>query len=64
MQLHLGYELIYQMPHTTPMILVVNVHESRSQDMITTDRLLVEPAIPVRGVLKDGCSDSASRKFL
>jgi transglutaminase-like putative cysteine protease len=46
MQLRTGYELVYNFPQPTPIILVVNVHESRVPDLITPDALTVEPAVP------------------
>jgi transglutaminase-like putative cysteine protease len=47
MQLRIGYEQIYSFPQPTPMILVVNVHESRASDLIVPDRLITEPSIPI-----------------
>jgi transglutaminase-like putative cysteine protease len=47
MQLRTGYELIYSFPQATPVILVVNIHDSRAADMVVPDRLIVEPAVPV-----------------
>ena len=46
MQLRAGYELIYNFPQPTPIILVVNVHYSRASDMIVPDCLTAEPFIP------------------
>lgn len=47
MQFRIGYELIYNLPQPTPMVLVVNVHESRAADIITTDRLITEPFVQI-----------------
>lgn len=47
MQLRIGYELIYSFPQATPIILVVNVHESRLDDLLSPDQLHTEPAIPI-----------------
>ncbi len=47
MQLRAGYELIYNFPQTTPIILVVSTHESRDSDIVVPDRLVTEPAIPL-----------------
>src|SRR4051812_17439150 len=47
MQFRTGYELIYRFPQPTPMILVVNIHESRASDIIVPDILTVEPPIPI-----------------
>ncbi len=48
-QLRIGYELIYNFPQPTPIILVVNVHHSRTADLVVPDRLTTEPVIPVAG---------------
>ncbi len=49
MQLRTGYELIYSFPQPTPIILVVNIHDSRVSDLVVPDRLTTEPAIPITG---------------
>jgi transglutaminase-like putative cysteine protease len=49
MQLRAGYELIYNFPQPTPMILVVNVHHSRAADLVVPDLLTTEPPVPVSG---------------
>jgi transglutaminase-like putative cysteine protease len=49
MQLRAGYELIYNFPQPTPIILVVNIHYSRVSDMIVPDCLTAEPFIPIIG---------------
>jgi len=43
MKLRVGYELIYDFPQPTPMILVVNVHGSRAADLIVPDDLVTDP---------------------
>jgi hypothetical protein len=47
MQFRIGYELIYIFPQPTPIILVVNTHYSRAFDMVTPDRLITEPWVPI-----------------
>jgi transglutaminase-like putative cysteine protease len=47
MQFRTGYELIYTLPQPTPMVLVVNVHESRCADLVTRDELFIDPFVPV-----------------
>jgi transglutaminase-like putative cysteine protease len=47
MQFRTGYELIYSFPQPTPIILVVNVHDSRVSDLVVPDHLITEPAIPI-----------------
>jgi transglutaminase-like putative cysteine protease len=47
MQLRIGYELIYTFPQPTPIILLVNVHDSLVSEMVVSDRLIAEPSIPI-----------------
>jgi transglutaminase-like putative cysteine protease len=49
MRLRNGYELIYNLPQPTPMILVLNIHYSRASDIVVPDRLITEPSIPISG---------------
>ena len=49
MLLRIGYELIYDFPQPTPIILLVNIVDSRVCDLVVPDRLVVEPAIPITG---------------
>jgi transglutaminase-like putative cysteine protease len=59
MQLRAGYELIYSFPQPTPIILVVNVHDSRTSDMVVPDTLIAEPAVPItayRDVFGNRCN--------
>ena len=47
MHLHVGYELIYNFPQPTPLILHVNIHESRADDIIVSDQLTTDQPIPI-----------------
>ncbi|MGA2118326.1 MAG: transglutaminase family protein [Bryobacteraceae bacterium] len=47
MQLRIGYDLVYSFLQPTPIILVVNVHDSRASDIVVPDRLCTEPSIPI-----------------
>jgi len=49
LQLRTGFELVYSFPQATPIILVVNIHDSRSCDIVVPDRLITEPSIPITG---------------
>jgi transglutaminase-like putative cysteine protease len=49
MQIKVGYELIYQCPQPTPMILTLNIHYTRASDIIQPDLLTTSPAVPIRG---------------
>lgn len=47
LKLRLGYELNYDFPQPTPVILVVNIHDSRAADIIVRDDLVAEPHTPI-----------------
>ena len=46
MQIRVGYEFIYNLPQTTPMILTVNIHYSRVSDIVAPDHLTTSPSVP------------------
>ncbi len=45
MKIRIGYELIYDCPQPTPMILTLNVHYTRVSDFIIPDHLITDPAV-------------------
>jgi transglutaminase-like putative cysteine protease len=47
MQLKVGYELIYDCPQSTPMILCLHIHSTRVSDIIIPDHLITRPSIPI-----------------
>ena len=47
MHLRLGYELIYDCPQPTPMMLMLNIHHSRSGDIVVPDVLTASPSVPL-----------------
>lgn len=47
MQIRVGYELIYDFPKPTPLILTLNVHYSRASDLMQPDHLITMPSVPV-----------------
>ncbi len=46
-QLRVGYEIIYECPQPTPMVLTLNIHYSRASDIVVPDHLITTPAIPI-----------------
>ena len=46
MKIRAGFELLYDCPQPTPMILQVSVHPSRQADLISWDGLQITPPIP------------------
>jgi transglutaminase-like putative cysteine protease len=49
MQIHVGFEMIYECPQPTPMILNLNVHHTRVSDLIGRDDLVFDPPVPLNG---------------
>ena len=47
MQIHVGYELIFECPQPTPMILTLSVHYSRASDLVVPDHLITTPPVPM-----------------
>jgi transglutaminase-like putative cysteine protease len=47
MKIRAGYSIAYDCPQPTPMILQLSVHPSRIADLLTWDRMHLDPAIPV-----------------
>src|SRR3954464_2968724 len=47
MQIRVGYELVYECPQPTPMIVTLSVHYSRASDIVKPDHLILSPSIPV-----------------
>lgn len=60
MQIRIGYELSYECPKPTPMILSLNVHFSRVSDLVDADAIITSPAIPV-SPYRDGFGNWCSR---
>ncbi len=59
MHFRVGYELIYSFPQPTPIILVVNIHDSRASDIIVPDLIATDPWIPLtsyRDVFRNQCN--------
>ena len=47
MKIRVGYELIYDFPQPTPMIMVLGTHFARASDVIVPDYLMTSPSVPV-----------------
>jgi transglutaminase-like putative cysteine protease len=46
-EIKVGYELIYECPRPTPMIMALNIHYSRASDLLIPDRLTTNPSVPL-----------------
>ena len=47
MKIRVGFELAYEFAQSTPMLLMLNVHPSRTCDLLKPDQLQVSPLVPV-----------------
>src|SRR6478609_1540981 len=47
MQIRVGYELIYDCPQPTPMVLMLNVHHTRAGDIVVPDVMVADPPVPM-----------------
>jgi transglutaminase-like putative cysteine protease len=45
MLIRAGYELIYDFPQPTPLILTLNIHYSRASDLVRPDHLMTDPSL-------------------
>jgi transglutaminase-like putative cysteine protease len=53
MQINVGFEMIFDCPQPTPMILNLNVHFTRVSDLVGRDSLMIDPPIPMAGYRDD-----------
>ncbi|HTB01290.1 MAG TPA: hypothetical protein VK804_12495 [Bradyrhizobium sp.] len=65
MHIRIGYELSYECLRPVPMVLMLNVHPSRSDDLIVPDEMMVEPGVPIhryRDAFGNLCSRLVARR--
>ena len=60
MHIKLGYELLYECPQPTPMLLMLNIHYSRASDIVVPDHLVTDPPVPITAY-RDGFGNWVSR---
>jgi transglutaminase-like putative cysteine protease len=60
MLIRLGYELSYEFAQATPMILNLNVHYSRTSDLVQPDTIITSPAVPL-SMYRDGFGNWCTR---
>lgn len=59
MKIRVGYEMIYDFPQPTPMIMVLGTHFTRASDVIVPDFLTTTPSVPIlpyRDMFGNWCS--------
>jgi transglutaminase-like putative cysteine protease len=49
LQIQIGYELTYEFPQPTPLLLALNVHYSRASDIVVPDHMHCQPSVPING---------------
>src|ERR1700748_1884060 len=60
MKIRVGYEMIYDFPQATPMIMVLGTHFTRASDVIVPDYLTTSPSVPITPY-RDGFGNWCSR---
>jgi hypothetical protein len=60
MRIRVGYELIYECPQATPMMLMLHIHHTRAPDIIVPDQVTISPLVPVTSY-RDGFGNWCSR---
>ena len=60
MKLRVGYELIYDFPQPTPMVLMLHIHHTRAGDIIEPDHMVAEPSVPMTSY-RDGFGNWCTR---
>jgi transglutaminase-like putative cysteine protease len=60
MQIRAGYELVYDCPQPTPMLLMLSVHPSRSGDLLTPHEMSFDPPIDATHY-RDGFNNVCTR---
>jgi transglutaminase-like putative cysteine protease len=60
LQIRVGFEMEYDCPQPTPMILALSIHYSRAPDLAHPDYLFTSPAVPIASY-RDGFGNWCSR---
>ena len=60
MRIRVGYELIYDCPQPTPMVLLLNVHSTRAADILSGDHMVTDPPVAKRSY-HDGFGNLCTR---
>ena len=60
MKIRVGFEMLYDFPQPTPMIMVLGAHFTRASDVIIPDFLTVSPSVEITPY-RDGFGNWCSR---
>jgi transglutaminase-like putative cysteine protease len=58
--IHIGFDLTYEIANSMPIIFMLNVHPSRARDLVTPDRLRLTPAVSINPYI-DGFGNKCVR---
>lgn len=59
-KIRVGYELVYECPQPTPMLLLLNLHYTRASDILIPDHIVTSPSVPITAY-RDGFGNWCSR---
>ena len=60
MKLRVGYDLVYECPQPTPMMLMLNTHFSHAAEVVVADLLVTDPPVPIAHY-RDGFGNLCAR---
>jgi len=60
MRIRVGYDLAFDCPEVTPMVLMVTIHYTRASDLVAPDHMVMEPSLPV-ATYRDGFGNWCTR---
>ena len=60
MQIRIGYELVFECTNSVPMVLMLNVHPSRRDDLVDDDVVVIDPAVQTY-TYRDGFDNICTR---
>jgi hypothetical protein len=62
MQIRAGFEMVYDCPQPTPMILNLNVHFTRVSDLVGRDDLMFDPPVPMPRIATASATGAPHRR--
>ena len=60
MRIRVGYDLAFDCPEVTPMVLMLTTHYTCAADLVVPDHMVIEPAVPVT-TYRDGFGNWCTR---
>ncbi|MFZ1066965.1 MAG: transglutaminase family protein [Pseudolabrys sp.] len=63
MKIKIGFEIAFDAPQPTPMVILLNIHPSRQADLLTPDQITTSPSVPIRPY-HDSFGNECGRLFL